>query len=164
MVEPTLLDKVLWNLGQGWLGCYRSLKTWWSLVRNSGPISQVHHYVLFSGLSYGRWFDFREPVRGLGYKPYHWLRQYLVLEGFLPETISVGGIAPFTIEAEHRNGLHLYFRSRSSTSLRIYGDTHNMFFSTVHYEDSEAEYLSLESEVFQHFYHLYSDYRHIFEP
>lgn len=56
--------------------------------------------------------------------PENELEQYLQREGF--DVMMAGGRCPFQIEANHRSGISIYFRSRDTTaSLEVYRQHYN---------------------------------------
>ena len=148
--NPNKLQKVLYQWGQGLRICKYSWKTWLEHILLDKEIVSLYHYFFFSSLSRPDTF-----FAGGDYKPYHWVVRYLELLGF--EVEYIGGMAPFYIEATHSSGVELYFRSRGSTSLRLYTDSEDMWYSTSHYYSMPTEYLHFEEEVLQHLHFMLTD-------
>lgn len=94
---------------------------------------------------------------------HYYLKTFLKQEGY--QHICIGGYAPFTIEAVHPSGFKIYFRSRGCTSLELYTDEEYELFEDdcdkylLYHVEIGREYMSDASEVFQMFYHHYSDLR-----
>jgi len=95
------------------------------------------------------------------------LESYLESQGF--EVVLLGGMCPFQIEANHRTGISVYFRSRHTiASLDIYSehyhyvsglpDDDSIVWSSDFecWEDPDAGYIS-PSEAFYTFYSLWND-------
>lgn len=92
---------------------------------------------------------------------YYWIERFLLQEGYLKDSIVIGGVAPFVIEAEHPKGYSIYFRSRGCTSLKVYTGNYEdtwenkeLFLADI---DIPGEYIFDESEAFQIFYYHYND-------
>lgn len=160
--KPSLWSRIKYNFGQGFKIIKSNYKSWLTIIKDE---DSLFHIFFWEWLTSKEVFSYDKKNNSfLPLREYTWLYEFLKQENFY--NISIGGYAPFTIEAEHSSGINLYFRSRCSTSLRIYiGD----FMEA--YEDNGrmlkdidilGGYMNDESEVFQSFYYHYSDIRYIF--
>lgn len=158
---PSLWERFKYNFGQGFKTIKSNYETWFGLVTKETRLSTVFfwHWLIY------RPFEHPCATPFLPMKEYTWIRKFLEQEGF--HDISIGGFAPFTIEATHWSGTELYFRSRGCTSLEAYiGDyieaykDNGMMIATI---DIPGSYINLAPEAFQVFYYHYSDIKHIFE-
>lgn len=150
--NPSKLQRNLFSWKQGVRSVLSNAQSWKRLL-SSKKITELYHYWLFQGLCSKS--PFLHP--GGDYIPYHWVVKYLEVNGFV--TKGIGGIAPFTIDAHHpQSGLHLYFRSRSTTTLTLYTDKDNMWDSIVYREEfPRVDYLYFEDEVLQHLHFMLTD-------
>lgn len=93
------------------------------------------------------------------------LNQYLKKEGF--DINQCGGMCPFQIEANHKSGISIYFRSRHTLAyLEIYNQHYDYFSGLPDnpidggeieaWEDPDAGYIDFD-EAFYVFYWLWSD-------